>query len=90
MPVAVIVARIPYYLTVAREDIGPVYKQHEVFRPGFEKDLVQPFLRFTDLLAYYTGAIDLVKVGLLFVRYDPCRDGLVEEGLGSAAFCLTR
>jgi len=44
----------------------------------FEKDLVQPFLRFPDVLADYTGAIDLVTVGLLFLRYDPCRHGLVE------------
>ena len=51
---------------------------------------VLPWHRFTDVLADYTGGIDLVTVGLLFLRDDPCRHGLVEEDIGSDAFCLTR
>ena len=66
-----------------RKDIGPVQKQHEVVRPRFEKDLVQPFLRFPDVLADYTEAIDLVTVELLFIRYDPSSHGLVGEDIGS-------
>jgi hypothetical protein len=60
MPVDVPVARILYRLSFAHEDIGPVYKQHEIVRPPFEKNPVQPYIRFTDVLADYTGAIDLV------------------------------
>ncbi|UCH06797.1 MAG: hypothetical protein JSV55_11990 [Deltaproteobacteria bacterium] len=84
------VAHIVYRLSFVHEEFGSGYKKHEVFRPGFEKNLFQPFLGFPDVVADYTGAIDLVSVGVLFFRDDPCRDGLVEEGAGSVAFCLTR
>ena len=88
MPAAVQIERILYRLSFAQEDMGPVYKQHGVVRPRFEKDLAQVFLRFPDVLADYTRVIDLVPVGLLFLRYDPWRDGLVEEDIGSAAFLV--
>jgi hypothetical protein len=74
----------------AHEQIAPAEKQHEVFRPSFEKDLVQPFLGFPDVLGDYTGAVDLMQVKLLLIRCSLCRDGLVEEVIGCAAFWLTR
>jgi hypothetical protein len=85
MPVAVTVARILHPSSFAHEDIGRVYKQHQIVGLRFEKDLVQPFLRFPDVLADYTGVIDLLPVGVLFIPLTPCRDGLVQEDIGSAA-----
>ena len=52
----------PSCTAFTHKDIGFVKKQHEVFRPGFEKDLVKPFLSFSSVPADYTGAIDLVPV----------------------------
>ena len=79
------VAHIVYRLSFVHEEFGSGYKKHEVFRPGFEKDLVQPFLLFPDVLADYTAAIYLLTVGVLFFRYDPCGHGFVEENVGSRA-----
>ena len=81
VPVACILCRLLF----AHKDTGPVYKQHEAVRPHSEKDLVQPFLLFPDVLADYTAAIYLLTVGVLFFRYDPCRHGFVEENVGSRA-----
>ncbi|UCE34217.1 MAG: hypothetical protein JSV40_13670 [Deltaproteobacteria bacterium] len=88
LTVAVTVAHILYRLSSAHEDIGPGYKQHEIVKLRFEKDLVQPFLRFPDVLADCTGAIDLLWDKLLFIRCDRCPHGLVEDAVGSAAFLV--
>ena len=49
----------------------------------FKENLVELFLRFTDVLADYTGAIDLMKVKLLLIRCNPCRHSLLEEDIDS-------
>lgn len=67
------VTHIVYRLSFVHGEFASGYKKHEILRSGFEKNLVQPLLRFADVLAVYTGAID---------------HSLVQEGIDFAAFLV--
>jgi hypothetical protein len=55
--------------------MAPSKNSMSLLSAPLRKILFKLFLRFPDVLADCTGAIDLVPVGLLFIRYAP-RHGL--------------